>query len=234
MHHRNDRVVVVESLEARQHLSVTLTDGLLTVEGTRRADVIVLSRYFGHGGVLRLSVYNNGQEIANLRARDVHGIALFGGLGDDVLAGGTIGNSSWVGTPNGLTAIPNFAIHGGGGNDHLEGAQGNDTLDGGAGRDTLEGANGDDILAGGDEADILVGGTGNDTLDGGAGDDDLDGNGDVDYTRPQPGLIIDRVRPPGNGVWSDVIIGGAGVDTFHKTDMSSEFNDAGRDDRLAS
>ncbi|MDO7867756.1 calcium-binding protein [Nocardioides jiangxiensis] len=126
--------------------------------------------------------------------------ALVGGTGNDTLAGSTSADT-----------LDGFAgddrLLGRGGNDRLIGDVGIDTLDGGSGNDVLLGQDGADKLYGRDGDDVLRGddkyGTaGNDTLDGGAGDDDLFGYGGNDtFTE----------GAAANG--SDLIAGGAGVDT---------------------
>jgi Ca2+-binding RTX toxin-like protein len=85
--------------------------------------------------------------------------------------------------------------------------------DGGAGNDLLEtsqenvpnayaGGPGDDIVRPGGGDDVLDGGDGNDTLEGHAGADRLAG-----------GTGDDVLRPDGSeGMWADVVNGGAGVD----------------------
>jgi Ca2+-binding RTX toxin-like protein len=94
--------------------------------------------------------------------------ALYGGAGDDMLAG-LGGNDLLDG------GIGDDALYGGNGKDVLLGSEGNDYLNAGAGDTTggdwLDGGAGDDELIGSDMADILIGGSGNDTLNGGAGRD---------------------------------------------------------------
>ncbi len=91
------------------------------------------------------------------------------------------------------TALPMLA-YGGSGDDTLIGGSGNDTLFGEDGNDVLIGNAGNDQLYGGNGNDTLSGGPGYDTLNGGNGDDVLDG---------------------GNDGCVDVLIGGAGADTFY-------------------
>ncbi len=72
---------------------------------------------------------------------------LFGGLGNDSLAGSA-----------GLDTLM-----GGMGNDTISGGSGADNVDGGQGNDVISGDAGDDILEGGDGIDTMMGGLGNDT-----------------------------------------------------------------------
>ncbi|WP_415831014.1 type I secretion C-terminal target domain-containing protein, partial [Castellaniella denitrificans] len=67
------------------------------------------------------------------------GDQLFGGVGDDVLIGGS-------------------------GDDTLKGGVGDDVLIGGAGNDVLQGGDGDDVLIGGAGNDTLIGGLGDDVF----------------------------------------------------------------------
>ncbi|MBN9117906.1 MAG: hypothetical protein J0I06_01860 [Planctomycetes bacterium] len=86
----------------------------------------------------------------------------------------------------------------------MDGGSGNDTLDGSAADVplTIYGGAGDDKLLGGSKNDTLVGGDGNDTLGGGKGLDALDGGNGND--------TLDG----GKDGKQDVLIGGAGADTF--------------------
>jgi Ca2+-binding RTX toxin-like protein len=83
-------------------------------------------------------------------AREVSGTAgidlIFGGLGNDKLAGGDEFD----------------VLVGDAGDDELKGENGNDRLDGGSGTDTLIGGDGNDVLIGGADADSMTGGIGND------------------------------------------------------------------------
>ena len=85
----------------------------------------------------------------------VEGVALDGGEGGDLLAGGA----------------GDDVISGGQGEDLLVGGAGDDVLDGGSDEDRLIGGAGDDVLDGGKGDDLLVGGTGDDVMDGGEGAD---------------------------------------------------------------
>jgi Ca2+-binding RTX toxin-like protein len=85
---------------------------------------------------------------------------VYGGLGNDVLSGGTI----------------------------LAGGEGNDLLHADNSGSDLRGGPGDDLLYGGDEIDVLFGGGGHDQLYGGGGDDALtDGDRDATTGARAPG-----------------------------------------------
>lgn len=117
------------------------------------------------------------------------------------------------------------------GRDIFNGDGGDDTVDGGAGDDELYGGYGDDILRGGAGDDVIDGGRGSDIIDGGDGNDTLISRSDageqrigqlaIDMpTRDDPDGEVDPVtqklfvyndQPL---VGDDVLIGGAGEDTF--------------------
>lgn len=103
-------------------------------------------------------------------------VGVFGGGGDDRLAGGARGD----------------ALIGGAGADVVVGRAGQDVLSGKGGPDVLAGLGGADFLIGGGGPDRMRGGPGNDQLNGVAGDDrlrggpgrdDLDGGRGVDGCR---------------------------------------------------
>jgi Ca2+-binding RTX toxin-like protein len=150
-------VTPIEPLEPRQLLSAaaTLADGVLHVEGTRRADVIsVASATLGKNQRAGLQVTVNDQTFF-FRLKGIARVEIVTGDGDDL-------------------------IHGGAGDDLLLGGAGNDSLRGNPGADTLDGGAGDDDLAGEsdyldlmpsdtpqrnkDYLDVLAGGAGADTF----------------------------------------------------------------------
>ena len=120
----------------------------------------------------------------------------------------------------GMTKIENVIMQTGGGDDTIivtslrgtgvrnvtmDGGDGNDLLDGSAADVPLQllGGAGDYVLLGGSKNDTLLGGEGNDTLSGGRGLDVLDGGNGND--------ILDDGVADGQ---QDILIGGAGADTF--------------------
>jgi Ca2+-binding RTX toxin-like protein len=111
---------------------------------------------------------------------------LFGGAGNDALAG----------------ASGDDQLFGGAGNDVLNGKGGNDLLFGGAGNDVLTGGSGDDQVFGeaGDDRMIWNPGDGTDLLEGGDGNDTAEvngGNGDETFTITANGSRVrfDRLTP---------------------------------------
>jgi VCBS repeat-containing protein len=151
---------------------------------------------------------------------------IYGGPGDDYLAGG-IGNdwiSGGLGNDNingsrgdnilwgddaPTSAVPNPQDSAEGGDDVLSGLDGNDVMYGGAGDDQMSAGGGDDYLHGGAGNDTLAGADGNDRLYGGAGDDVLGGGSGHDLLSGGDGNDI-LIGNDGN----DVLIGGIGADNL--------------------
>ncbi|MGQ9367923.1 hypothetical protein [Azospirillum sp. ST 5-10] len=118
-------------------------------------------------------------------AGQIEGMPVWGGQGDDTLAG----NADW-----------DNLIHGAGGGDRLSAGGGADTLMGDAGADTLIGGAGADLLSGNQGADVLHGDAGADTLFGGQDGDRLDGGEGDD-------LLVGNLG-------GDTLTGGLGNDAF--------------------
>jgi hypothetical protein len=152
-----------ESLEHRRLFAVTVTNGVLTVDGTDAADAVALTQ---RGSILtvRVNAERTAVSVADVDAITVNALGgndrislgkldipatIDGGAGNDRITGGRADD----------------VITGGDGDDAIHGGAGNDELFGAAGRDRLFGDAGDDDLSGGDDADTLVGGTGFDTTD---------------------------------------------------------------------
>lgn len=133
-----------------------------------------------------------------------------GGGGNDVLRGSAVAN----------------VLRGNGGNDHLFGGAGNDRLFGNSGNDLLRGEGDNDRLDGGSGADDMSGGDGTDTLDYGAR------TGGVyvglgTYADDGEAGEHDNARND-----NEVVIGGAGRDTFVGTSAANVFYGGGGDDIL--
>jgi Ca2+-binding RTX toxin-like protein/Tol biopolymer transport system component len=121
-----------------------------TVEGSEFADVFVggpgNDELFGERG----PDYLDGGDDSD---------TLFGGLGDDTLRELRFGvREHLYGGPG------NDIVAGGRGGDNLFGGSGNDVLIGGSGSDRLYGGPGDDVLYGGPNRDVFDCGPGNDTV----------------------------------------------------------------------
>lgn len=175
----------VEPLDARRLCSATLDHGVLTIEGTRRADAIVVN--LDTPTTLRVTV--NGHDDTFARAA-VSRINIFTGLGDDLVGlfkrDPDLALDAMV---SGGAGNDNLAS--GGGNDTLLGDEGDDTLRGGAGRDRLRGGGGKDRLFGDGGRDLLYGEGSNDYLHGGYDTDALvGGRGSDVFYRPALGFGI--------------------------------------------
>src|SRR5437870_6889476 len=151
---------LVESLEQRRLLSVSLHGGLLAIKGTKAADDIQIE--MEHSSVV---VTMNGSS-KSFNLSDIRRIRAMGGKGNDNIHFNSGG---------GKLSVP-MTLMGGVGNDTLVGGNGDDVLKGGAGDDDCEGGAGDDSIQGDGGDDSCDGGAGDDSIDGNAGDDDLNGD----------------------------------------------------------
>ena len=191
-----------ESLESRAMLSATFDvgTGVLTLQGTERADVISVSKGRDAGSVVVRGVDGVKKDTVFTQVSAVV-IETFGG-NDKV----SIGRG--IRAPNG--ALMSFTIDVGNGNDSVDAGDGNDTIRGRDGNDTIRGRGGDDRIEGGN---------GNDSCNGEGGDDDLSGGAGVDSLAG--GLGNDKLSgDDGNDLVSgddgdDSIQGGSGRDTLN-------------------
>ncbi|QUJ77245.1 tandem-95 repeat protein [Sulfitobacter albidus] len=147
------RYVAAFDQQGLDQFTYTVTDGTATAQATVSVDVRNTYETVSEG--------DDGSD------------ALFGGSGDNLLAGGG-------GSDNLFAGGGNDALFGGAGRDNLFGGRGNDLLDGGSGadhlfasggNDTLRGGAGNDLIFAGGGDDDITGGTGNDLLFAGSGDD---------------------------------------------------------------
>jgi Ca2+-binding RTX toxin-like protein len=204
---------LVEPLEDRRHLSVTLTGGVLSVDGTPGGDDV---RFEARAGGTSLRVRVNGRDQSFPMAA-VNSIKVRGLAGNDRI--------SFEDDAAGRVAKPT-SIDAGDGHDRVDGSAGPDTILGGNGNDRLDGQFGNDSVDGGVGNDQVEGGAGNDTLLGGAGNDVLDGDSGNDLV--QGGDGADRIKG-GPGV--DSLFGNAGNDDFSDDDARSEIKDLLAEDR---
>lgn len=172
----------IESLDERAMMSVTLTGGLLEVNGTSGGDQIKVT--LADADTIQVTVNTTG-ESEQFALTDVNSILIKSKGGNDFIVIGpsiTIDAEvrAWLG---------NDRIRGGGGDDLLDGGDGNDNIDGRGGNDRLLGGAGNDYLVGSAGNDIINGQTGNDLLSGGPGTDTLSYGTDLDWTFniPAPG-----------------------------------------------
>lgn len=209
--------------------SVSLNDGVLTIQGTQAADQITVSESLATSGrrpVRNLDVRVQSSpgtftRISRFPKSLVTTIHVFGRRGHDTIRidtdvpsvlKGQGGNDTLLGG-SGDDQIEGNGGHdqilGRNGNDQLKGGQRNDTLYGGAGDDSIFGGSHSDWATGGSGADQLDGDSGNDTLLGGSGNDRLFGGGDNDRLDGERGA--DGVF---GGLGQDTLTGGTGGDRF--------------------
>ena len=243
-----------ESLESRAMLSAAydVGTGVLTLQGTERADVISVSKGRDAGSVVVRGVDGVKKDAVFTQVSAVV-IETFGGndkvsIGRGIRAPNGALMSFTIDVGNG-----NDSIRGGDGNDSIRGRAGDDRIDGGNGNDSCSGEGGNDDLSGGAGVDILAGGLGNDkmsgddgndlvsgddgddsiqggkgrdTLSGGNGRDGVEGGADDDTING--GSADDNLRGESG---RDTIRGGTGNDSISGgTDDDSIFGDDGDDD----
>lgn len=158
----------MEQLEVRQllaaNLTATLANGVLKIEGTDKADRIIVHESNGFAGsfvsIDNVKISVSGKSVGSVDSAKVDKIEVRALGGDDVVS---LSHSSYD-----AVSIPS-TIWGGIGNDSIYGGAGPDTIWGNAGWDKLYGNDGDDFLGGGTagvdgatvaERDLLSGGAG--------------------------------------------------------------------------
>lgn len=185
---------MIERLESRRLLSVTLERGVITILGTTGADSVEVADGAPEENLIKI-VYN-AQQFDFPRDQVVRIDASLSD-GPDLFIAGSID-------------IP-VHVKGGRGNDSLSGGDANDTLLGEGGFDYVFGRAGDDSLVGGIQNDLIIGGigddwivpysfgTGDDTISGGAGFDT------IDYAGNDNGVIVSIEPNPDEAIVEDVI-----------------------------
>ena len=189
--------------------------GVLTVFGTRRADIITFtSAFFRPAGTFAFNV--NDRVIGGIDASLIKKVVVLAKAGDDIVHAGPESLDSGF-TPEFVAFTVPMEV---------DGDEGNDTLIGGWGDDILNGGQDDDEIAGALGNDVINGGTGNDTIRGDEGDDSIvgrDGTDSIDGGSGNDTVIGDD----GN----DQIVGGPGADTFESpTDTPQEWKDKDAND----
>jgi hypothetical protein len=200
-----------EPLESRRLLSAAVVHHVLQIDGTPRADAIVVTR-----GKRAVTVEVNGQ-VAEFSLRSFSTIGIRAGRGDDKVMIGTRANpvvipasvSAGDGSDLVIGGDANDTIAGDDGDDEISAAGGNDVVHGGAGNDTIFGGDGDDQLSGDNNADRIFANAGNDTVHGGRGDDELH-----------------------DGLGKDAVYGDGGADHFCVAEGRKEFRDTGKDESM--
>ena len=174
---------LIETLEGRRMLSVSVLNGALIVNGTPGDDTITVSLDPVTKGMFRVSVNGllNGVDAVGLKRINISSLE-----GNDLVL---------IDQSAGKITLP-VNIAGGSGNDTMTGGSGADVLQGGRGNDVIRGSVGNDLLEGGVGNDVLYGGDGRDSIDGGAGADTLyTGGYRREVVRSDAQDIIDRTVP---------------------------------------
>jgi Ca2+-binding RTX toxin-like protein len=222
-------------LEDRALLAANLTDGVLTIEGTEDADVVVVrietieadedevepedptldaETDVGDEDGDQVVVVRLNDETTEFPIEDVQSIVVTTGDGDDRVRI----NKSVEFDAEVDTGLGDDRVKTGSGDDVVVTGEGNDRIFTGAGTDNVDAGDGDDFIIGGSGSDTLTGGlgsdriragSGDDVVEGGDGDDSLSGNGDNDTLLGGSG--DDRLNA---GSGNNELGGGAGNDTL--------------------
>lgn len=222
-------------------LTPTITSSARVVNGTARADVILVlgsgkhtvnagdgnDTICGSVGADTINAGSGNDVVTSGSGDDVINAGdgndtVDSGLGNDSIIGGIGNDTITAGTGNdAVTAgTGNDTIDGGAGTDTVSGGPGDDKVNGGAGDDALSGSSGIDRITGGAGTDVILGGDGNDelngqagsdTLKGEAGDDLLQGGADRDVLTPGSGANICASDP------NDAILGACEIDYLKPT-----------------
>ena len=199
-----------ETLEGRTLLAVSLVDGVLSVGGTERADMIVVADAgSAPAGVVRVHVNGVRRTFA---ARDVVRIIVVGRGGSDRV-------------DFSRTSRPGL----------LKGNDGKDTLIGGSGPDRIIGGSGNDLMDGRAGNDRLDGSAGSDRFTGGAGDDTADYSSRTSAVMITLGVGADDGEArEDDDVGDDVeaVLGGSGADRIEGADGSDAIHGGAGDDMI--
>jgi len=207
----NSTISLLDHLEPRRLLAVTLENGILRITGTSAADWITLSTVSeAHLAVpfpAKIAVGINAQrsvfDVSAIASIQIRGLG-----GDDLIYASGLDPMDF--SLPGLSDFPlPVSINGGAGKDAIGGTDHNDTLIGGSGNDSFFAEGGDDRILGGDGDDFINGENGNDTIIGGLGDDFLSGDAGNDLVKG--GWGDDEID---GGPGSDLLLGGEGDDSI--------------------
>ncbi len=148
-----------------------LKHGVLTIEGTKGDDTIVLRLQADRPDVLQVDVGDARKHPFHFRRDDVDSIYLDAGDGNDAVS---------VDEANGVfTDTIATTLDGGDGNDTLAGGSGAETLIGSGGSDSIDGNRGADkaLMGSGDDTFVWDPGDGSDVVEGQDGNDTMVFNG---------------------------------------------------------
>jgi len=147
-----------------------LKDGLLTIEGKKSSDELVLRLRAGDPGVLELDVGDDGSADFAFARANVARIEIDAGDGDDLVR---------IDESNGAFGDIPMTIAGGAGADTLAGGSGAELFLGGDGDDSIDGNRGADVafMGAGDDTFVWDPGDGSDVVEGQEGSDTMLFNG---------------------------------------------------------
>jgi Ca2+-binding RTX toxin-like protein len=147
-----------------------LKDGVLSIEGSKRSDRIVLRLQAGDPGTLQFDVGDDGSADFDFARQDVARIELDAADGDDLVR---------IDEANGVFSDIPMTIGGGAGADSLLGGSAAELLLGGDGNDSIDGNRGNDVafMGAGDDTFVWDPGDGSDVVEGQDGADTMLFNG---------------------------------------------------------
>jgi len=223
--------MVIQRLEERRMLSVTLDEGTWVIETEDdRSHVISVDL---NAARTKLQVTIDGKAAGSVAIADVDSVEIDCGGGNDKISFSVPNKDLWVDV---YAGAGNDTIIGGGGDDDLSGEEGDDSVLGGGGddylwgdegNDTIDGGKGDDAIYSDDGNDSIEGGEGDDTIYAGAGDDDVSGDGGDDDI--WDGWGDDDIEGDGG---EDDISGGKGDDDLDGGDGGDDLSGGSGDDEL--
>ena len=161
-----------------------LKHGVLTIEGTKDDDTIMLRLKADRPEELQVDVGDARKHPFHFKRKDIDSIYLDAGDGNDAVS---IDEANGVFTDTIATT--------------LDGGDGNDTLAGGSGAETLAGSDGDDSIDGNRGADVALMGSGDDTFvwDPGDGSDVVEGQDGDDRMVFNGAAAAEQVDVSANG-----------------------------------
>jgi len=206
-------------------LSIDLTAGAITIDGTSHANdvtvknVIIRGRSYVEVTATDEHPTNPSDKVKRYSASSVDKIYFYGGDGEDTFLN--------------LTDVRSYA-YGDGGNDTLTGGSGVDRLEGGSGDDVIFGKSGDDTLLGKSGADTISGGSGIDYIWGNSGADEIEGGSWGDKLFGGSGKDILWGLSGGDsldgGSGNDQLLGGSGNDyLWGKSGKDGLYGGSGKD-----
>jgi hypothetical protein len=151
----------LERLEMREvpaAVTATLSNGLLTINGTSQADIIRVNQVNNRISVQGVKIQSGSSQNADVSAASVTKIVVNGHGGNDLI---DLNSNTWA---NSQLLQVKAEVYGGTGDDTVHGTAAGDRIDGGDDNDKMYGYGGDDTIYGRVGRDRIAGGKGNDTI----------------------------------------------------------------------